>query len=88
MPFEQPLARLADTVEVCRKVWRREIVQHQGAAVTLPLPDGRKSGTGRALKILPEPVRDALHVWVAALGPRSVRFTAATADGWFPSSLP
>ncbi|TDC57905.1 LLM class F420-dependent oxidoreductase [Actinomadura sp. KC345] len=88
VPFEQPLARLADTVEVCRKVWRREVVRHTGTAVTLPLPDGRGTGLGKPLKLLPEPVRDAVPVWVAALGPRSVRFTAATADGWFPIFYP
>ncbi|MFF5261672.1 LLM class F420-dependent oxidoreductase [Actinomadura viridis] len=87
-PFEQPLGRLADTVEVCRKVWRRETVRYQGTTVTLPLPDDRGTGLGKALKLLPEPVRDTVPVWVAALGPRSVRFTAATADGWYPIFYP
>lgn len=88
VPFARPLGRISDTVEICRAVWRREVVHHAGRAVTVPLPADSGTGLGKALRLLPEPLRPALPIWIAALGPHSVRFTAARGNGWFPIFYP
>ena len=32
VPFEKPIARTRDTIEICRKVWSGDKVEYQGAA--------------------------------------------------------
>ncbi|HEX8804409.1 MAG TPA: LLM class F420-dependent oxidoreductase [Acidimicrobiales bacterium] len=84
LPYTQPLARTRDVIEVCRKVWRRERVTHDGPTVTLPLPPDQGTGLGKPLKLITHPVRDHIPVYVAALGPKNVEMTAEVADGWLP----
>src|SRR5215471_8077976 len=38
VPFDAPLGRTREVVEICRQVWRRERVQHQGRSYQIPLP--------------------------------------------------
>ena len=45
VPFDAPLARTRELIEICRKVWRRETLVHQGDHYTIPLPPDQ--GTGR-----------------------------------------
>ncbi|GHE74480.1 LLM class F420-dependent oxidoreductase [Streptomyces vinaceus] len=85
VPFTDPLGRTRETVEIMRKVWRREgPLRHDGRAHRLPLPAPEGSGMGTAMRLLTPPVRDSVPVWVAALGPRNVRLTAEIAEGWLP----
>lgn len=51
----------------------------------MPLPPERGSGLGKPLKILTRPVRPAIPVYIASLGPANVRMTAEIADGWLPT---
>jgi alkanesulfonate monooxygenase SsuD/methylene tetrahydromethanopterin reductase-like flavin-dependent oxidoreductase (luciferase family) len=46
VPFDKPLGRTRDTVDICRKVWSGDKVTHDGSAVTLPLPAGTGTGLG------------------------------------------
>lgn len=80
VPFDRPLARTRETIEICRAVWRRERLTHDGL-YRLPLPG---SAYGRSLKILTHPVRPRIPIYVAALGDRNVRMTASVAEGWLP----
>ncbi len=41
VPYEKPMPRIRDYINVCRMVWRREPVVYEGAAVQVPLPAGR-----------------------------------------------
>jgi F420-dependent oxidoreductase-like protein len=84
IPYTQPLTRTREIVEICRKVWTRERVTHQGAAYTLPLPPEKGTGLGKPLKLIPTPVRERVPIYIAALGPRNVEMTAEVADGWLP----
>ncbi|MEU7874575.1 LLM class F420-dependent oxidoreductase [Dactylosporangium sp. NPDC049140] len=81
LAFDKPLARTRDVVEVCRKVWRREVLTHDGRTLNVPLP----GGLGKPLKLMTHPVRPAVPVWLASIGPRNVRLAAEIADGWLPS---
>ncbi len=84
VPFEKPLQRTRETIEVCRKVWNREALVYDGQTVQLPLPAGRGSGLGKPLKFMGKPLRQDIPVWIAAIGPRNVELAAEVAQGWQP----
>ncbi|WP_127794115.1 LLM class F420-dependent oxidoreductase [Agromyces sp. LHK192] len=82
--YDAPLGRTRELIEICRQVWRREPVVHDGRHYRIPLPEGEGTGLGKPLKLINHPVRDRIPVTVAALGPKSVEQTAEIADGWLP----
>jgi F420-dependent oxidoreductase-like protein len=84
VPFELPLARTRDAVEVCRRVWRREAVEYRGRTIQLPLPEGSGTGQGVPLKIINRPYRDRLPIVMAAMGPKNVALAGELAEGWLP----
>ena len=84
VPFDQPLARTREIIEICRQVWRRERVEHDGPNYPLPLPADRGTGLGKPLKLVNHPVRDDIPVFIASIGPKNVELTAEIADGWIP----
>jgi F420-dependent oxidoreductase-like protein len=84
VPYDRPLTRTREIIDVCRKVWAREApLTHDGAAYHIPLPEGQGTGLGKALKIIGHPRAD-IPIWVAALGEKNVAMTAEVADGWLP----
>jgi F420-dependent oxidoreductase-like protein len=87
IPFERPLSRIVDTIEVCRILWRREKVVYSGRSVTVPLPPGQGTGLGKPLNVMDYPVRPDIPIWWAALTPRAVEKAAELADGWIPIHL-
>ena len=85
VPYDRPLQRTREIIEVCRQVWAREApLTYQGKAYTVPLPPEQGTGLGKALKIINRPVRARIPIWVAALGEKNVALTAEMADGWLP----
>jgi len=84
VPYTEPVSRTREIIEICRKVWTRERVTHEGRSYTLPLPPDRGTGLGKPLKLIPTPVRERVPIYVASLGPRNVQMTAEIADGWLP----
>ena len=84
VPFDAPLGRTREVVEICRQVWRRERVTHQGRNYQIPLPPDRGTGLGKPLKIINTPVRERIPITIAALGPKNVELTAEIAEGWQP----
>ncbi|MGI8792102.1 MAG: LLM class F420-dependent oxidoreductase, partial [Acidimicrobiales bacterium] len=85
LPYDMPLQRTREVIEICRKVWRREIVEHDGKAYTLPLPADQGTGLGKPLKLINHPVRAEIPIYIASLGPKNVALTAEVANGWLPS---
>jgi F420-dependent oxidoreductase-like protein len=83
VPYDKPLARTREVVEICRQVWRREKIQHEGL-YTIPLPEGAGTGLGKPLKLINHPVRPDIPIWIAALGDKNVELTAEIAQGWLP----
>ena len=85
VPYDRPITRTREIIEICRDVWAREApLEHDGAAYHIPLPAGQGTGLGKALKIINHPVRPRIPIWVAALGEKNVAMTAEVADGWLP----
>ena len=84
VPFDAPLGRTREVVEICRQVWRRENVQFDGKHYQIPLPADRGTGLGKPLHLINHPVRERIPITIAALGPKNVELTAEIAEGWQP----
>ena len=85
VPYDAPLGRMRETIDICRKVWRREPVVHEGRHYHVPLPPGQGTGLGKPLKLINKPVRDRIPISVAAIGPQNVALAAELAEGWQPA---
>ncbi len=84
VPYEKPMARIKETIEVVRRVIRREVIDFHGQTIDIPLPEGEGTGLGKPLKLINRPVRPAVPIWWASLMGNSVAATAEVADGWLP----
>lgn len=84
MPYERPLGRTREVVQILRAGLRRETLVHEGRNFTLPLPADQGLGLGKPLKLLTKPERADVPIWIAALGDKNVEMTAEIADGWLP----
>lgn len=85
VPFDAPLGRTREIIDICRQVWARQApLEHHGPHYDMPLPADRGTGLGKALKIIGRPVRPRIPVWIASLGEKNVAMTAELADGWIP----
>ncbi len=84
VPYEKPMARIIDYINVCRMALRRERVVYDGPTVHVPLPPGQGTGLGKALKIINQPVRSEVPIFWASVKGNSVAATARIADGWMP----
>lgn len=82
--YDAPLARTREIVDICRQVWRRERVVHEGKHYQIPLPAGQGTGLGKPLKLINHPVRERIPIILASLGPKNVAMTAEIAEGWEP----
>ena len=84
VPYDAPLGRTREIIDICRAVWRRERLEHDGRYYQIPLPPGQGTGLGKPLKLINHPVRDRIPIVVAALGPKNVEMAAELAEGWEP----
>jgi F420-dependent oxidoreductase-like protein len=84
VPYDKPMPRIRDYINVCRMVWKREKVVYDGPTVKVPLPEGEGTGLGKPLKLINHPVREHIPIFWASLMGLSVTNTAQYADGWLP----
>src|SRR5271170_4240052 len=45
--YDAPLGRTREIIEICRSVWRRDVLVHDGTKYHVPLPEGMGSGLGK-----------------------------------------
>ncbi|MCR9259103.1 MAG: LLM class flavin-dependent oxidoreductase [Pseudomonadaceae bacterium] len=81
VPYTTPLTRLRETVDICRMIFAGEKVRYDGKVFQLPLPDSE----GKAIRIAHDPAD--VPIYLATLGPNSLRYTGAAADGWLGTSF-
>jgi F420-dependent oxidoreductase-like protein len=82
VPFEAPLGRTREYVDIVRAaLHRRAPLRYAGEHYQLPLP----GGPGIPLTLGVTPVRDRIPIYLAAIGPRSLRLAGELADGWLAS---
>ncbi|MEJ3657690.1 LLM class F420-dependent oxidoreductase [Actinomycetes bacterium KLBMP 9759] len=86
VPYDKPVGRTREIIEICRRVWRRERLENDGL-YPIPLPEGQGTGLGKSLKLINHPVRADIPIWVASLGDKNVEMTAELATGWLPHLL-
>ncbi len=84
VPYDAPIGRTRELIEICRMVWRRDRLDYHGKHYELPLPAGQGTGLGKPLKLINHPVRERIPVVIAALGPKNVALAAELAEGWQP----
>jgi F420-dependent oxidoreductase-like protein len=84
VPYDHPVGRTREVIDICRQVWRRERLEYRGTYYQIPVPEGAGTGLGKPLKLIGEPVRDDIPIYVAALGARNVELAAEAAQGWLP----
>ena len=82
-PWARPGARMRDTIEIIRKVLRRDgPMEHEGSAISVPY-------RGADATDMAKPLRSIMHcnelpIWIAAGGPKNVALAAELCDGWIP----
>jgi F420-dependent oxidoreductase-like protein len=84
VPYDAPVGRTRETIDICRAVWRRERLVYEGKNYKIPLPAGQGTGLGKPLKLINHPVRDRIPIFVAAVGPKNTELAAELAEGWQP----
>jgi F420-dependent oxidoreductase-like protein len=82
VPYDAPIGRSREIIEICRMVWRRERLAYQGKYYHLPLEGG--TGLGKPLKLINHPVRQRIPVALAAIGPKNVAAAVELAESWMP----
>jgi F420-dependent oxidoreductase-like protein len=84
VPYDKPLTRTREVIEVVRQVLRREVLSYDGDVLHIPLPADQGSGLAKPLKLINHPVRPVVPIWWASLMGKAVEATAELADGWMP----
>lgn len=79
--YNPALTRMRETVEICRLVFAGEKVRYEGEVFQLPLPNSE----GKAIGIAHEPAE--VPIYLATLGPKSLEYTGAAANGWLGTSF-
>lgn len=86
VPYDAPMTRIREVVEICREIWLRESkLDYQGKKYQIPLPSDQGTGLGKPLKIINHPYREEIPIALATLGEKSVEMTAEIADAWLPA---
>ena len=78
VPFDRPIRRMREVIDICRMVWRREPLRYDGECYTLPLP----TPNGKPIHLLSRPRRERVPIFLASIGTRSVELAAELAEGW------
>jgi F420-dependent oxidoreductase-like protein len=81
IPFDKPLQRTRETIEIVRMVTAGQRLDYQGQIYQLPL----SGGEGRPIRSQLRPAH--IPVYVASLGPANLRLTGELADGWIGNSF-
>ncbi len=89
VPYDAPIGRAREVIEICRMVWRRERLVYRGRYYQLPLEKragevGGGTGLGKPLKLINHPVRERIPIALAAIGPKNVALAAELAESWMP----
>ena len=82
-PFDKPLKRTREYVDIVRKALARETVSYDGEIYKLPRPNG--TGLGKPLKLIIKPVQERIPIYLAAIGPKNTALAAEIAEGWLPT---
>src|SRR5437588_9886310 len=75
--YGRPLEKTREYVEIVRAVLRREApVEHHGNHYDIPYAGPGATGLGKPLKLIIHPLRGAIPIYLAAIGPKNVALAA------------
>jgi F420-dependent oxidoreductase-like protein len=77
-PFEKPIQRLREYTEIINLIISGERVNYEGQIFKLQ----------RGFKLLFEPVRKHIPIYIASISPKSMEMVGEVADGWMPIYWP
>ena len=77
-PFEKPLQRTKEYCEIINMIMRGEKVLYEGEIFKLQ----------RGFKLLFNPVREHIPIYIASISPKSMDIVGQAADGWMPIYWP
>jgi F420-dependent oxidoreductase-like protein len=84
-PFDKPLARTREYIDIIRQVLARERpVKNDGPHYPLPYHGEGSWGLGKPLRSITHPLRKDIPIYLGAEGPKNVALAAEIADGWLP----
>ncbi len=87
-PYNKPLARTREYVQIVREIVRREApVDFHGEFYDMPakVVEGNVgTGLGKPLKSTIHPLRKEIPIFLGAEGPKNVALAAEICDGWLP----
>ena len=78
IPFEKPLTRMREYVDIINMLMREEPLNYDGKVFKLE----------RGFTMRFKPVREHIPIHIASVTPKSVKQTAEIADGWIPIFFP
>ncbi|RIJ79085.1 LLM class F420-dependent oxidoreductase [Nakamurella silvestris] len=78
VPYADPLGRTREYLSIVRNSFGRRRVIAPGPHFPLPLPDG----PGKPLMLSIAPKRQAIPIYLAAVGPKNLALAGEIADGW------
>jgi F420-dependent oxidoreductase-like protein len=81
VPFEQPVRRLREMVDIVRTALRGQRLVYRGGVYKIPL-----AGEGKALQSSARP-QPGIPIYVAALTPRGLETAGEIAEGWLGLSF-
>ncbi|MFB8387500.1 LLM class F420-dependent oxidoreductase [Microbacterium sp. NPDC055910] len=83
-PFPKPVSRSREYVALLRRFWdRSQPVTNDGEFFPLPYPGG--TGRGKPLRLITEPYRSHIPIYLGAQGPKNVQLSVEIGDGWLPA---
>ncbi|NQW22866.1 MAG: LLM class flavin-dependent oxidoreductase [SAR202 cluster bacterium] len=73
VPFDSPLARTREYIDIIRKALAGGPVNHQGKFYQMD-----------RFRMMSPPLQERVPIYVASLGPKNLALTGELADGWLP----
>jgi F420-dependent oxidoreductase-like protein len=82
VPFDRPLSRMRETVEIVRQAAAGEKVSYAGREFQIPLP----GGDAKPMRLSMRAEHD-IPIYLATLSPKMLQLTGEIADGWLGTSF-
>jgi len=82
VPFERPLGRMRETVQIIRAAFAGEKISFSGKHFTVP-----RAGEGIRPMRLSMPPNPDIPIYLATLSPKMLELTGEIADGWLGTSF-
>lgn len=77
VPYEKPLQRTREYVEIIRMIVNSERVNYEGEIFNL-----------KNFRLSFKPIRKSIPIFIAAMGEKNIQLTGEVADGWIPFLVP